>query len=353
MIAGGAKRIVLALGLSAFFAPLFAGCGSLNRLVSPASHNTPALQSAPAANDTHERPNTPTGKTAPASLSVAAGQRSGSWNNAKKVLSPQSSGREVLGKNVSEIEIDISNRSEGYIVAHYTGGNNKVKLILRNTGGAGDYVYDLVRGGYDVIPLSGGSGTYEISINENITGDRYAIIFTDSFNANITNEYRMYLYPNQFVNFNAGSQAVRLAERLTANASDTFKAVESIYNYLVANIAYDTDKAKRASMGQMTGYLPDVDQTLSAGKGICFDYASTAAAMLRSQGISTRLVIGYSGQAYHAWIDVHIDGKGFVNAIRFDGSDWVLMDPTYAAAYAAAGVAYVGDGTNYNAVYYY
>ncbi len=351
-LTSGAKRIVLGLGLSVFFVPFIISCGVLNEII---PESTPTAQSIPANKSTPASQSVPNSQSAPAGMNVAASQSGGSWNNAKKVLSPQHPGHEVLGKDVKEIDIDISNRSEGYIVAHYTGGNDKVKLILRKTGErSGDYVYDLVRGGYDVIPLSGGSGTYELSINENITGDRYAIIFTDSFNANVANEFRMYLYPNQYVSFGASSQAVRLAEQLTANATDVFKAVENIYNHIVANIAYDTDKAKRASLGQMTGYLPDVDQTLARGKGICFDYAATAAAMLRSQGISTRLVIGYSGSAYHAWIDVHVDGKGFVNAIRFNGESWVLMDPTYAAAYAAAGVsAYVGDGTNYNPIYYY
>ncbi len=334
---------VLCASLSVCLMLLLACCGSLNAIIPENTPDAPAISSAP---------NTP---SVPASMGVSASARSGSWNNSKKVLSPQHPGREVLGKNVDEVDIDISNRAEGYIVAHYSGSNDKVKLILRQAGSrSGDYVYDLVRGGYDVIPLSGGSGSYEISVNENITGDRYAIIFTDSFSANITSEFRMYLYPNQYVNFSANSQAVLLAEQLTANAYDVFNAVESVYNYIVGNIAYDTGKAQRASMGQINGYLPDADDTLAQKKGICFDYAATAAAMLRSQGVSTRLVIGYSGQAYHAWIDVHIDGQGFVNAIRFNGEDWVLMDPTYAAAYAAAGVdAYVGDGTNYNPIYYY
>ncbi len=33
-------------------------------------------------------------------------------------------------------------------------------------------------------------------------------------------------------------------------------------------------------------------------------------AMLRSQGIPTKLEIGYSGEAYHAWISTWIDGVG-------------------------------------------
>ena len=35
------------------------------------------------------------------------------------------------------------------------------------------------------------------------------------------------------------------------------------------DVTYDEDKAATVE----TGYLPDIDETLSTGKGICFDYA--------------------------------------------------------------------------------
>ena len=72
-----------------------------------------------------------------------------------------------------------------------------------------------------------------------------------------------------------------LANQLGEQASSETDAVARIYEYIKENIVYDYDKAA----GDVTGYVPDPDQTLSSGKGICFDYASLAAAMLRSQGI--------------------------------------------------------------------
>ena len=94
---------------------------------------------------------------------------------------------------------------------------------------------------------------------------------------------------------------------------------------------------------------------MESGKGICFDYASLMAGLLRSQGIPTKLVVGYSGTAYHAWISVYLDEAGWVdNIIEFDGSSWSLMDPTLAACNDSSSVKeYIGDGSNYTEKFSY
>lgn len=79
------------------------------------------------------------------------------------------------------------------------------------------------------------------------------------------------------------------------------------------------------------------------------------AAMLRSQNIPTKLEVGYSGDAYHAWISTYIDETGWVdNIIEFDGHDWQIMDPTLAASNDSESVKkYVGDGSHYVVKYSY
>ena len=84
---------------------------------------------------------------------------------------------------------------------------------------------------------------------------------------------------------------------------------------MVAAILYDFVRATTVQ----TGYLPVVDEVLSQGKGICFDYAALTACMLRTQGIPTRLEIGYADTVYHAWNTVLIDGQ------------WLRVDTTAEA----------------------
>ena len=112
-----------------------------------------------------------------------------------------------------------------------------------------------------------------------------------------------------------------LGAKLAAPADDDLDVVTYIYDYIIDNIKYDFDRAENVSVG----YLPDIDKVLEEGKGICFDYAALATAMLRSQGIPTRLVVGYSDDVYHAWISVYIEDVGWVNkAIEFKGTDCLL-----------------------------
>lgn len=89
---------------------------------------------------------------------------------------------------------------------------------------------------------------------------------------------------------------------------------------------------------------------------LIFVYAAVMTAMLRSQDIPTKLVVGYTGDVYHAWVDVYIKEMGWVdNFIYFDGVSWKLMDPTFASSGGNTDAVkqYIGDGANYRSKYSY
>ena len=92
-----------------------------------------------------------------------------------------------------------------------------------------------------------------------------------------------------------------------------------------------------------------MDSTLKSGKGICFDYAALMTGMLRSQGVPCKLVVGYAGTAYHAWISVYTADTGWLNGIiEFDGNVWTLVDPTFGANTDDKTLKkFIGDGSNY------
>lgn len=263
------------------------------------------------------------------------------------VLVPSAGGKDVYGTGTAKI--DASNASQGYLVCNYSGGNAKVKLQITGSNGI-TYTYNL-RGGNEVFPLTSGSGTYKVGIYENVAGNKYSVATQQNINVNISNQFGPYLYPSQYVDFKPGSATVARGNQLAAGCSTDLQVVENVYNYVVKNIKYDFNKAKTVQ----SGYISNVDGILASGAGICLDYAAVMTSMLRSQGIPTRLEVGYANTAYHAWLSTYIKDVGWVNGIiKFDGTSWSRMDPTFASTSGTKGAkSFVGDGTNYTTKFIY
>jgi transglutaminase-like putative cysteine protease len=219
--------------------------------------------------------------------------------------------------------------------------------------GSSTYTYDLTGNDqYVVYPLSEGSGIYNVSVFYNVFGDQYAQAINENLNVQLRDEAIPFLYPNQYVNYSPSSLAVQKSAELAAGAATQLEVVDNIYNYVVNDIAYDTNKANQILAGQMDGYVPNPDATLSCGSGVCCDYAALTCAMLRAQQIPARMEYGQvSGGSFHAWVSVYLPDQGWVNnAIQFDGSGWTRLDPTFAAG---AGAQYAGDGCSYQTQYIY
>lgn len=266
-----------------------------------------------------------------------------------RVLTPSADGVTVYQNDFASI--DTSNTSQGYVMVKYNGTNEKVKLQI-TCPDQSCYTYLISdRGAYDTFPLTAGNGSYALQVLENVAGDTYTVSLAQSINVSIEDEFLPFLYPNQYVNFHTDSKAVSKGSDLAKDTYSDLDVVQNIYNYVIKNISYDTEKAQNVSYG----YVPDIDDTLSSKKGICFDYAALMTSMLRSQNIPTKLEVGYSGDVYHAWISTYIDDKGWVDdIIQFNGNTWQIMDPTLAATNDSAAVKkYVGDGSHYVVKYTY
>lgn len=270
-------------------------------------------------------------------------------NSTPKVLVPEASATITYGTDI--LTFDASHTDQGYVMIQYRGGNPVVKVQLASPDGS-TYTYQLSQSGqFETFPLSSGNGTYSISLLENVEGDMYSIAFAQDIEVTIADEFSPFLYPNQYVNFAPDSKAVAKGAELAEGAHSELEVIENVYHYVTENISYDTDKATSVSYP----YLPIVDETLDTKKGICFDYASLMSAMLRSQGIPTRLEIGYAGELHHAWISTYIKEVGWVDKIiEFDGKSWELVDPTFGASNDNKSLKqFIGEGDNYTLKYTY
>lgn len=260
-----------------------------------------------------------------------------------QVLIPESPGKETLGS--SPLTLDVSNISQGYFTARSDSSDLICSLQIVTPSGI-LYSYFILPEENAVITFTEGNGDYTITGYQQVQGDQYAALYSETITVQLDNDFLPFLYPNQYVNFTPDSKASQLALSMVDEDTVDLDALEQIYDYVVSNLTYDYAKADTVT----TGYLPDVDETLESGTGICFDYAALTAAMLRSCDIPCKLQIGYAGDIKHAWIDVYIRSKGWVNkAVSFKGDTWTLMDPTFDSNSddKEAIQDYIGDESNY------
>ena len=264
------------------------------------------------------------------------------------ILEPVASG-ELVTEN-EKVTIDYSNTTDGYIMVRYNAQTQrriKVRVTAKTT-----YTYNLPHDEWAVFPLSDGNGSYQFKVFENVSGSQYSLVAATGQDVVLSDEFAPFIRPNQFVNYSAASNAVAKAWELTKEIENPLGKVEAVYNFVVKELTYDIEKARTVK----SGYIPVLDNVLEEKKGICFDYAALMTGMLRSQGIPCKMVFGYTGGAYHAWISVWTEDTGWVDGvIFFDGVAWQRLDPTFASYdnQSEQIMKYIGNGSNYVEKYFY
>ncbi len=258
----------------------------------------------------------------------------------------------TLTESTDTAVIDYSNASCGYISASYSGKSAKAKLRIVSGGVTCDH--DLaVTGEAEYFPLMQGSGDYRIQIYEQLDGKMYSCALDLSVKLTVNDEVEMYLHPNRYSMFDENSDCVKKASEICGGAEDDIEKIAAVFGYITDNVTYDYDLAATVQ----SGYIPDPDAVLERKEGICFDYASLFAAMCRSMGIPTRLVIGYAAtDIYHAWNEVYTEETGWITPeLLLDEKGYNIVDATfYASASDKDYIAgYISDNGNYASVYRY
>lgn len=254
---------------------------------------------------------------------------------------------EDLAVSSDGLQVDLSALEQGYLGVR---AESAKPLKFQIECGEMKYNYNIPSDGtVTILPLNMGNGTYKLRLLENAGDNKYSCPWVESCKVTLTDEYAPFLCPSQLVPYTEASACVALAKELASQCEKDSDVVAAIYGYLVKHISYDRDKAATVQ----SGYLPDPDATLAQRKGICFDYASLAAAMMRSLGIPCKLIMGYvDGSLYHAWNCFYLQEQGWVTAeIKAKPGLWQRVDITMAASGTKA--ADLEDDSKYTTRYTY
>lgn len=208
-----------------------------------------------------------------------------------------------------ELAIDASTLNDGYFGVAFL-ADTRLKVMVEKD----DFVraYDMSNDGTSAVyPITKGSGTYQISVWQNTTGDNYINVASGTFEATITDDLLPYLRPSYLCDYSIEDDLI-LQASILAEGKDTESSIRAITGWISKEITYDHALAESAPKG----YIANPQTTYITRKGICIDYATLTAAMLRSQGVPTKIITGYvypSG-ILHAWNEV------------WTGREWIEID---------------------------
>ena len=204
------------------------------------------------------------------------------------------------------LTIDYTHMEDGYVMVKAAKGKKKLKVRVK-CGSKTTLTYDLNNNGeYEVFPLQYGSGSYTFNLYKNVSGKKYADDGSVSLKVQMPDELKTFLYPNQYVNYSEKTAAVQEAVRLCEGMTDQRQIYKAVCDYMKSHFAYDYIKSVSVKSGQ----LPEIDDAWKKHMGICQDLSAIMVAMLRSQGVPARLMIGtLNASIYHAWVTAVVNGE--------------------------------------------
>ena len=208
----------------------------------------------------------------------------------------------------------------------YTKGNDKRHRVQIACNGEKQTFEIDADGDAEPITLCYGSGSYTLSVLENIVDNSYRIVGKTSFSVQLSDENLGFLPRSVPILYDNTMESVQKGwEEASVSQQDDEKA-EADFDYVASTIGYDF-----SLIGQyQSGYRSDPETTYRNKRGICIDHSVLLASMLRSMGIPCKVVEGTADgiEGYHAWNSVYLNGE------------WVLMDAS-AAAQGGKGANYI------------
>jgi len=243
--------------------------------------------------------------------------------------------------------IDYNSTIDGYISIINT-SLDKGKVRITCKGNSQNFI--IVCNSTKQYPLCFGNGNYTIEILKHIEGIRYTLVTSNNIEVLIHNPLAPFLYPNVYSDYTPYSECIIKSIELCKDQCKDIDKLKIIYDFIINYLEYDEELADKTKTENMSWWLPNPDITYNKKKGICWEYASLIAAMLRIQLIPTKIVIGYAGGTWHAWNEVYIKEDGNIDGVNIKANSWSRLDITLMSNRKSSD--FINKDSNYKAQYY-
>jgi len=224
-------------------------------------------------------------------------------------------------KNGVKLDKPGKSQVDGYIRVSGSTDNNKIKLLV--SGGDKQVWYDvkLNNGEFDEEIWFDKQGKYTIKVMVYEYGRKYS--YGPGFTVENTEESDEYLIPAKHIESN-DAVIIDTAREITKACSSDLEKARAIYDWVTDNIRFDYDKLEKHKRGQY-GNKYGALNTIKTRKGVCYDYATLAAALSRSLGLSAKVVEGDLNKGplkgLHAWNEIYLE----------EWDSWISFDTTLGA----------------------
>jgi len=288
-------------------------------------------------------------------------------------IKPQTSAdAKVLGENhigYDWTEIDWSTANKGYIRVKVNEQLTKyTDCTVRREDDSGDgqvsHWYPSV-GSWSKIPLSPGKNQYIVTIDQGFGDELHDIppeemdtIYRDSlqvvFAAEVENPDTLWLQSYVKCDYENAPNTCAKALELTKDCQTDAEKITAVFEYVIKNIKFDYANAEEGRKMLAPDRDLNLDHILENKKGVSEQCAVLMAGMLRSVGVSCKVIYGLAGTSeakdHHVWVTVKPEtGELDTDALKAgtDG-DWIRLDPVSVSTGGSQGGKNASNDENYS-----
>ena len=216
---------------------------------------------------------------------------------------------------VSKLYINEESKDKGHVYVKVTNvKESDIRVVVVLSSKLNEVGQEMTRSykeGY--YPLISGSGEYFLLILARNEKDLFNEVHRVIFHAQFSKE-DAFSYSNVNSIYTEESELAKKAYELAGNLNSNKAKANKIEKYIRKNYQYDETFPDDEEIMQTA------DHYFNQTHGVCYHFSSLFSSMMKSIGVPTREVRGWSDftDKYHSW-----------NEYLNEDGEWVLIDPTF------------------------